>query len=80
MIDIIIPLFNEENILKERGSYFNGLKNKARLIFVDGGSTDQTRNIAQSYGDVIASERGRCYQLNAGARVAQSPYILNLLN
>lgn len=78
MLDIIIPILNEEKILEERESYFLGLKNKARLIFVDGGSTDRSMEIARNYGDVITSERGRCFQLNAGARTTRSPAILFL--
>lgn len=41
MIDIIIPVYNEEKILLQRRDYFQGLKEKARLIFVDGGSRDR---------------------------------------
>lgn len=78
MLDIIIPVLNEEKLLKERISYFRTLRRHARLIFVDGGSSDQTKKIARNYGDVIDSERGRCHQLNAGAKAARSSKILFL--
>ena len=39
MLDIIIPVLNEEKILSENLDYFQVLGQKANLIFVDGGST-----------------------------------------
>lgn len=80
MIDIIIPVLNEESILIEQADYFHTLAQQGNLIFVDGGSEDQTSAIAARYGMVIQSRRGRSYQKNAGVQFAQSqsPYLLFL--
>ncbi len=78
MVDVIIPVYNEEKILREKAAYFNSLKNKARLIFVDGGSQDLTIEIAQNYGELIRSQQGRCHQMNAGAALADSTCLLFL--
>jgi rSAM/selenodomain-associated transferase 2 len=79
MLDIIIPVFNEEEILKEREGYFFALKAKANLIFVDGGSSDATQEIAQRYGNVYCSDLlGRGPQKNFGARKSSSNMLLFL--
>ncbi len=67
MIEIIIPVLNEEKILKEKRDYFLWLKSRSRVIFVDGGSGDQTAVLAKEFGEVIVSGRGRARQMNAGA-------------
>ncbi len=78
MLDIIIPVLNEENILKEKKSYFNMLKNKAHLIFVDGGSGDRTVEMAGQYGKIISSQPGRGIQKNEGVLHAHSENLLFL--
>ena len=55
MIDVIIPVLNEENFLKENNEYFGRLNRAAHVIFVDGGSRDRTVELAKNYGDVICS-------------------------
>ena len=76
--DIIIPVLNEEKILKDNASYYARLRRKANLIFVDGGSTDGTVAAAQDHGRVAHSRRGRGYQKNAGAAQAVSAHLLFL--
>lgn len=39
MISLIIPVLNEEDILKRNFSHFEELKKDAELIFVDGESS-----------------------------------------
>jgi rSAM/selenodomain-associated transferase 2 len=49
------------------------------IIVVDGGSEDETTDIAMGMGvKVIASERGRAAQMNAGANYASGEYLLFL--
>lgn len=49
------------------------------IIFVDGGSTDDTRSIAQAAGAVvIQSKSGRAWQMNAGAARATGNVLLFL--
>lgn len=78
MFDIIIPVFNEEKILSEWRDYYSQLRQKAKIIFVDGGSTDQTANIAKKYGEVLSSKRGRSFQMNMGFANSQANDLLFL--
>jgi len=77
-MDIIIPVLNEEKILRERADYYSSLKRQARIIFVDGGSHDKTVELAKNFGKVIISSRGRAHQMNEGAKLCQSSHILFL--
>jgi len=78
MIDIIIPVLNEEKMLAERVAYYAQLGRWARVIFVDGGSTDRTAELVGQYGEVIVSATGRGRQKNAGAAAARSECLLFL--
>ena len=78
MLDIIIPVLNEEKILTKEAHYYQALKNRARVIFVDGGSTDHTVAIAREYGEVITCSPGRAVQKNRGVQKSQSEHILFL--
>jgi rSAM/selenodomain-associated transferase 2 len=69
---IIMPVLNEEaelehhlTILTHQTSHYD-----CELLIVDGGSTDRTIAIAQRFGRVIPSKRGRAAQMNCGACVA----------
>jgi rSAM/selenodomain-associated transferase 2 len=77
-ISIIIPVLNEEKILRESAGYYQALKEKARVIFVDGGSSDATVTIARDYGEVLASSPGRGIQKNCGAAAAPASDLLFL--
>jgi len=78
MPDIIIPVLNEEKILTEQAKYYLNLKQKARVVFVDGGSTDRTVEIACAYGEVVCSPVGRGIQKNRGAEETASKHLLFL--
>jgi len=78
MVDIIIPVLNEEEILTKEAQYYQILKSRAKVIFVDGGSTDRTAEVAQKYGKVITCSTGRAIQKNRGAQESQAKYILFL--
>ncbi len=78
MISIIIPLYNEEKILRERNEFFKRLGEKAELIFVDGKSDDESPGIASGYGKLIETERGRAMQMNQGAQVSSGETLLFL--
>ena len=53
------------------------LKNH-ELIIVDGGSTDGSIEIAEKYGTVVKSDRGRAKQLNVGAKAASGSVLVFL--
>ena len=78
MVDIIIPVLNEERILEERDEYFQTLGQKANIIFVDGGSQDRTVELARRWGQAVISKRGRAVQMNQGAKFSSSDYLLFL--
>ncbi len=67
-ISVIIPALNESASILASISSVKCQQGEYEIIVVDGGSDDGTVNIAQSQAEVIASERGRAIQMNAGAR------------
>ena len=77
---IIMPVLNEEASLE---TYLRLLArpvhgHDCELLIVDGGSTDATINIAERYGRVICSSKGRAKQMNTGACFAQGDIFLFL--
>jgi rSAM/selenodomain-associated transferase 2 len=78
-ISIIIPALNESQSI---GPCLAALKNRTALreiIVADGGSTDDTREIAQKYGArVIRSQKGRGFQIKAGLGEAGGDVIVVL--
>jgi len=77
-ISVVIPTLNEEShiektllsVMKQEGDY--------EVYVVDGGSTDNTVNIAKKYATVINSKRGRAIQMNAGAMLSKGDILLFL--
>ncbi len=70
MISVIIPILNEAKILEKTLSQLQPELENHELIVVDGGSNDGSVRIAEKYGRVVVSDRGRAKQLNAGAEAA----------
>ena len=78
LISIIIPTLNEEENI---AACLRGTLNASQVerIVVDGGSRDQTMEIARSCGaKVINSPTGRARQMNAGAEMASGDLLLFL--
>jgi rSAM/selenodomain-associated transferase 2/rSAM/selenodomain-associated transferase 1 len=78
LISIIIPTLNEEENI---AACLRGTLNASQVerIVVDGGSRDQTMEIARSCGaKVINSPAGRARQMNAGAEMASGDLLLFL--
>ena len=78
MISVIIPILNEAKILEKTLSLLQPELENHELIVVDGGSTDESVSIAEKYGKVVLSERGRAKQLNAGAAAATGDTLIFL--
>lgn len=82
MISVLIPALNAAERLPDTLAALTpgliaGLIKEA--IVVDGGSSDQTRAIAEAAGCVVLdSARGRGQQLRAGAGAARAPWLLFL--
>ncbi|MDE0425257.1 MAG: TIGR04283 family arsenosugar biosynthesis glycosyltransferase [Candidatus Poribacteria bacterium] len=73
-----MPILNEAKILEKTLSQLQPEMGSHELIVVDGGSTDASVGIAEKYGRVITSERGRAKQLNAGAAAATGEILIFL--
>ena len=69
---VVVPVFNEATAIESTLARLAGLRTRgARVIVVDGGSTDATATLAAPHADqVLHSERGRAQQMNAGANAA----------
>ncbi len=79
---IIIPALNEGAAIAEALAVLQPLRARgARVIVVDGGSTDETLERARPLADdVIVAKRGRARQMNAGAHAAGSMEVLLFLH
>ena len=77
-ISIIIPVLNESSHIAETLQKMETFREYAQIIIVDGGSTDNTLDIARHYARVITGPRGRALQMNAGAREAWGDVLLFL--
>ena len=77
---IIVPVLNEAAVLEShlarlvaQCAHIDG-----EVLIVDGGSSDRTVAIAERYGRVMCSPRGRATQMNAGAAVAHGDVLIFL--
>lgn len=78
MISVIIPIYNEEETLRNKSSYFRELAKHSELIFVDGGSSDRGANIAREYSSVLYAKKERALQMNYGANLSEKDILLFL--
>ena len=78
MISVIMPILNEAKILDETLAKLEDELKNYELIIVDGGSTDGSIEIAEKYGTVVKSDRGRAKQLNVGAKAASGSVLVFL--
>jgi rSAM/selenodomain-associated transferase 2 len=82
MISVVVPTLNAEARLAATLSALvpaavDGLVRQ--VIVVDGGSTDRTLTIAEAAGaEILQTQRGRGWQLMAGADRARFPWLLFL--
>ena len=66
-ISIIIPIYNEEKTIEAFFKTLEPVKEKAELIFVDGGSSDRTLALIPETYTVLHGPKGRAKQMNLGA-------------
>jgi len=75
-VAIIVPIYNEEQQLKRNVQNFIDLE-ADELIFVDGGSTDQSVQFLQQRGvTCVASKPGRAIQMNLGSYISKSDILV----
>lgn len=79
-LSIIIPALNEAAGIVDTLAPLQALRARGHeVVVVDGGSTDGTAELARPLADhVVASERGRARQQNAGAAAASGGVLLFL--
>ena len=77
-VSVIIPVLNEGKVLPIALKSLHGLS-VDEVFFVDGGSTDETRQLIEQAGyPCLESEPGRAKQMNRGAKEAISDILLFL--
>lgn len=76
-VSIVVPTLDEEKALPALIAALATLDPLAdEILMVDGGSADRTCDLARAAGwRVIASERGRAVQINAGVAAAKGPLV-----
>ena len=81
-ISIIIPTLNEEESLAGTLDSICGQEIGKEILIADGGSSDDTRKIAEARGDncrvVSCKKQGRAAQMNEAANLAKSEILLFL--
>ncbi len=78
-ISVIIPTLNESERIGPCLTVLKGRPAVKEIIVADGGSTDNTRQIALEYGArVVQSQKGRGFQIKAGLQAASGDVFLIL--
>lgn len=79
-LSLVVPALNEAAGIAACLRRLSPLRARGHeVIVVDGGSTDETMQLAQPLADrVLAAPRGRAAQMNAGARAASGDALLFL--
>ncbi len=79
LVSIVIPVLNEARLIHTTAASLNRLRGQAEIVVVDGGSTDETVRLVESYGlRVVVAPRGRGPQMNAGAAATNGDTLLFL--
>ena len=80
MISVVIPALNEARALPETLDSLFAQPGSFEVILVDGGSTDDTVDVARRYCGVrvLEAPAGRAQQMNTGATVAKGEIIVFL--
>src|SRR5262245_60113880 len=80
MLSVVIPTLDEAAGIRATLEHLQPLRGRGHeIIVVDGGSADETLEIAAPLADLaLAAPRGRASQMNAGAAVARGDVLLFL--
>ena len=81
-VSVIIPVYNERQIIDSFLGSVERFASQAEVIFVDGGSTDGSDLIVERWchgkASFVRSEKGRSKQMNEGARAASGDALMFL--
>ena len=78
-LGVVVPTLNEATYVPALLGDLAELSFAAQVVVSDGGSTDATRRLARERGaEVVLARRGRAHQMNAGARVLSTRWLLFL--
>jgi rSAM/selenodomain-associated transferase 2 len=83
-ISVIIPVLNESAALRKTLEHLQSLKGNFEVIVVDGGSGDESFNIADEFSNLnpsftaAKSPKGRALQMNYGSELAKGEVLLFL--
>ena len=79
LVSIIIPTLNEEDAIAPTLRQARRQEGPVEILVADGGSTDDTRSVAQARGaTVLQAPRGRAPQMNHGADCSSGDILLFL--
>ena len=67
-ISIVIPVFNEIEVIDRLQDKLATVKHRCEVIFADGGSVDGTLDRIRPDFSLVTSDKGRACQMNEGAR------------
>ncbi len=77
-VSVIIPVYNESDTIDRMMDQLESFRDEAEIIFVDGGSTDDTAERIGGRYRIISSEKGRGVQMNAGAAASSGDILFFL--
>jgi rSAM/selenodomain-associated transferase 2 len=77
-ISVIIPALDEAAHIVPCLRSVRMQPEECELIVADGGSVDETRQLAGAVAQVVSAPRGRALQMNSGARLASGEILLFL--
>ncbi|NLV89529.1 MAG: glycosyltransferase family 2 protein [Tissierellia bacterium] len=78
-ISIIIPVYNEALVISKLMDNLDQFKDESEIIFVDGGSKDNTKSIIEKrYRVVLSPKKGRANQMNYGASLSSGDILFFL--
>jgi len=77
-ISVIVPIYNEERLICQFQKTLEPIKDCCEIIFVDGGSEDNTVSMISEEFLIFHSAKGRANQMNYGAEKSTGDVLLFL--
>ena len=75
-LSVVVPMLNEGSAIADTLAALRSGAPNAEIIAVDGGSIDQSVDVARKLADrIVAAARGRARQMNAGAALGTGEFL-----